>query len=61
MNIKLIYKTNNNKFFGTKNTMTIKEAEKLSEELKKDKNVIEIYLKRFDGWFWHRYKTLYKK
>jgi hypothetical protein len=29
--------------------------------IENNKEIIEIYLKVFDGYFWKRYKTLYKK
>jgi hypothetical protein len=63
MKVKLVYKTENNEFFGTvKHNLTIKEAKILSDKLlKENKNIVEIYLKHFDGWHWHRIKTLYKK
>jgi hypothetical protein len=62
MKVKLIYKTLNAQYFGTSNTITIARAKELTKELiENNKEIIEIYLKVFDGYFWKRYKTLYKK
>lgn len=62
MKVRLIYKTQENEYFGTKNRMTIKEAKILSDELlEENSNIIEIYLKHFDGWHERRVKTLFLK
>jgi len=62
MQVKLVYKTKTNEYFGTTDTMTIKQAKELSDKLlKENENIIEIYLKHFDMWHWYRIKTLYKK
>jgi hypothetical protein len=62
MKVKLIYKTTNNEFFGTSKTITIKRAKELVKDLLiKNTDIIEIYIKRYDGWRYIVYKTLYKK
>jgi len=62
MKVKLVYKTKDNKFYGTTNTITIKKAKELTKKLLiENTTIIEIYLKVWNGWHWKRCKTLYKK
>ena len=61
MKVKLFYKTNDNQFFSTKEIITIKRAKELSKKLlKNNSNIVEIYLKWFDGWHYQKVKTIYK-
>lgn len=60
MKVKLIYKTKDNQIFGTKNRITIKEATILAKNLlKENQEIVEIYLRHFDGWHEIRIKTLF--
>ena len=61
MKVKLFYRSKNNEYFGTKTAITIKEAKKLCKELLlENKDIIEIYIKKYSGWNWIRVKTLYQ-
>ena len=60
MKVRLIYRNKENNYFGTKDRITIKEAKELAENLlKENADIVEIYLKHFDGWYERRIKTLY--
>jgi hypothetical protein len=62
MKVKLVYKTAENKYFSTIDRITIKEAKILSNKLlKENTDIVEIYLKHFDGWHDRRVKTLFLK
>jgi len=58
MKVQLRYKMNG-KLWGLKQNISIKEAKELyNKQLKDNPLVTEVYLIRFSGWFWRRFKTL---
>ena len=62
MRVRLNLKTKNMEKgkVAFKKFITVKEAKDWYETNAK-KEVTLAYLSRFDGWHWHRYKTLYEE